>query len=180
VESTNYRPAMAPADAWQARVSDLAVAHERATKRVADAEAELSRANAELREIAERQIPELMDEMGLSTFTTRDGLVVEVKDKLRHSIPKDRRAEAHAWLIANGHGAVVKRDVLVRLGVESGDRADQARHLLEAAGFEPSTAEKVEPATMGALLDELLERGEDVPLELFGAWRQRLAKVVRK
>jgi hypothetical protein len=141
-------------------------------------ESELRRLKAQRDSVSERQIPDLMDQFDLSEFTLRNGTRIEIKKTLRHSVPRDKMPAAIQWLEENGHGDIVKRSVGVPFSVGQEEEARRLEsELREKFGF-ASVDTKVEPSTLKSLLNELLEGGQSVPLDLFGAFEQRTTKVV--
>ena len=158
------------------RLQELAEEQARAEAEVARIEAELTRAREALTDIAERQLPELMDEFGLETFKTRSGLNIKIKEIIRASIPKARAASAFAWLKEHGHAAMIKRVLSVSFGK---GEDEQAEELLEQLSSEYEIDDKasVHPQTLSAWVKEKLERGDEIPLELFGVHRQRVSKI---
>lgn len=146
----------------QAQVEVLSAALEIAQKRVTD--------------ISEHQLPELMDAVGLETITTQSGLVVQMKNVVRASIPLARRGEAMEWLEQNGHGAMIKREVSVSFGR---DQQDEAKKLMNdlSGEYDVKADSRVESSTLRAWVAEQLEAGNEVPQDLFGVFQQRQAKV---
>jgi len=172
-----YREIERPAEAAHAQLDALVMQMQEAESDVAQAEMVLKQAQERHRDICERQIPELMDEMGLLEFKNRDGLHVKIERKIRASIPAALRPAAYAWLEDNGFGGMLKRTVSVAF---NRDEADAARELVgqldgKFAGVKEDC--KVEPSTLSAFVREQLEQGSELPLELFGVFEQRIAKV---
>ena len=152
----------------------------KAEQDVATAEETLKEAQARKRQIEEFDIPEFLEELGIASFKTTDGVEIEVEEKLRASIG-NRKAEAYNWLLENGHGAIIKRTVQVAFNTDQSKEAqDLLAELAEREGFAGVRQElKVEPATLTAWAKEQLEQGVDVPEETFGIFRQKYAKIKR-
>lgn len=131
----------------------------------------------EWRQIAEHDLPNAIQEVGLSTFTLADGRKISTKTEVYASIPKDNPNKAFAWLRANGHGALIKNVISAEFGKGEDEQAVEAASALAEAGFKPSQKESVHPMTLKAFLKEQLEKGVDVPLEDFGAHIVTRAKV---
>ncbi len=144
---------------------------------VADLEAKLKHAKERLRDVAERQIPDLMDEVGLKDFVTSEGLKVTIKRTIRASIPTGNKESAMAWLDDHGHGALIKRMVNVAFNPDEEDKAAALMQDLKSDFPMVKTDRRVESATLRAFIREKIEAGDEIPLELFGAWEQRIAKV---
>lgn len=158
------------------QLTQLAEQQAAAQSKVADLEAQLNRAREELRDIAERQVPELMDQIGISEFKTITGLKIKIDEIIRASIPKTKTALALAWLKNNGHAAMIKRVVAVSFGKGEDERADELHQRL-AEEFEVDDNASVHPSTLAAFVRERLRNGEEVPLDLFGVYRQRVSKI---
>jgi hypothetical protein len=173
----SFRQIEKPGEAAHAQLDTLVMQLEQAEQDVTVAEAALKQAQERHRDICERQIPELMDEMGLVEFKNRNGLHVKIERKIRASIPAALRPAAYAWLENNGFGGMLKRTVSVAFNREEQDAARLLVGELEGkfAGVKEDC--KVEPSTLSAFVREQLEQGSELPLELFGVFEQRIAKV---
>tara|TARA_R110000737_G_scaffold47134_7_gene67079 strand:+ start:1275 stop:1847 length:573 start_codon:yes stop_codon:yes gene_type:complete len=130
--------------------------------------------------ISQHRIPELMTELGMSEFTTTSGIKLKIAPSYRASIPKARRAEAHAWLDENNEGGMIKHNVMVGFARDSGDAAAMLMNELEDKGFNVRDEEKVESTTLRAWVKKQLEAGADIPMDLFGASKQDIAKITAK
>jgi hypothetical protein len=148
-----------------------------AEKAVAQAEEELKKQKARLRGIVEDALPKLMEECGVKSFTTQDGIIINVREKIENSIPAPRRNEAWDWLTENGHGDVLKREVTVAFGVTEGDVADElAKRLGQELARSVFVERRAEPATVKSIITSRLEAGKTVPMDLFGVRRFKIAE----
>ncbi len=162
-----------------AKLNEMVRALVKAELDVAQAEEVLKEAQARKRQIEEFDIPEFLEELGLASFKTTDGIEIEVEEKLRASIG-NRKAEAYKWLLDNGHGAIIKRTVQVAFNTDQGEEAQDLLAKLEEGGYAGVRQDmKVEPATLTAWAKEQLEQGVDIPEETFGIFRQKFAKIKR-
>jgi len=127
--------------------------------------------------IADELLPELMDELGIDKFETKDGLKIDVSEKIRASISKANQPAAFAWLEEHGHAGLIKSEVKVAMGKGETEVAAQAMAALIEAGLQPEAKYAVHPQTLGAWVREMLEEGEDIPIDILGVFRQRTAKV---
>lgn len=173
------QPETVPNDSMSllSRLAAEQAAHER---EVAALEEDLKLAKAILAQVAKKDIPELMDSLQLETFTTRDGLKIEIKEQLRYSVPQESRDTALDWLEENDLGGSLKRHVAVEFGVDDVASAQRAATLLKQEGWDVLHERRIEPATLGKILRESLAEGIPVPLGLFGAWRDRFSKITHK
>lgn len=158
------------------QLARLAEEQARAEATVADLEAQLAKAREIARDYAERQVPELMDSIGISEFKTATGLKIEVAETIRASIPKALAPRAFDWLRRNGSAALIKRTISVGFSKGEDDKADALREELgDRFEFEDNSA--VHPSTLSAFVREKLQKGDDLPLDLFGVHRQRVSKI---
>lgn len=132
-------------------------------------------AKQELSLVAETAIPEAMEELQLVIFSTNTGLTVEVENVLQAGLSKDRKQEALAWLRANGHAALIKRELTVM--ARDDEQGQELAELL--AEYDVSDMPSVHPQTLKKFVRERLAEGEDIPQDLFGVFFQRKAKVKR-
>lgn len=152
----------------------------RDAQRAADAaEAAFKERKAALRRIETEALPALLRENDITDITLTDGTRVRIADEIACGISAERAPEAHAWLRAAGQGAVIKTEVAVRFGRDNFEKAEQAFILLvDKYGDDAvSSAEKVHPATLKALLKDLLKAGVDVPHATFGIMPYTIAKL---
>ena len=160
-----------------ARISGLVDEAQRYEQEIEELEGELKAAKERHRDVIQRQLPELMEQAGQKECTTIRGQKVELREILRASIPKDRTAEAHAWLREHGLAAIVKNVISVSLGKGQDDTAKRIVEKLRLTGLSPDVKEQVHSSTLQATLRELIEEGVDFPLETFGAILQKEVKI---
>lgn len=140
-------------------------------------EEELKKANEDVREIAERRLPELMEDMGLANFTTTSGLKISLKVSTHAKIAEGRNSEAMAWLDRNGHGGLIKTQVAVEFNRGETDKAKELAGRLSEDGYVAGEKETVHPSTLRGWAREQLENGVDVPLDLFGIHQRKVVKI---
>ncbi len=144
---------------------------------VIDLEAQLKVARSRMMDLSERVIPELMDSLDLELFKTVSGLQISVRRTIRASIPVANKVLAMAWLDDHGHSGLIKRSVHISFDRDQGDAASELQEELGGKFENVKQERKVEPSTLRAFIGEQLKAGEAIPLELFGAWEQRTAKI---
>ena len=76
--------------------------------RIATMEAQLKDLKKEHNKLTDEDLPNLLAEVGLSSFTLDDGSAVTVKQTYGASIRVDDRPKAFEWLRENGQRAVIK------------------------------------------------------------------------
>lgn len=160
---------------------------------VAALEADLKARKAKLAEVQERKLPDLMFEIGIKEFVLTDGRRLTVKDMVVASIPsksaidkaKDeergpmlaRQGEAFKWLEKNGHGDLIKNDLVI--GFKKGE-AKQAKALvteLRKRGINVEVNRSVNPQSLGAFCREQLAAGKALPLDVLGVHQGRKAQL---
>lgn len=158
-------------------IAKLAEAQHAAQQRVDLLEINLKDAKEELRKLAEQQLPEAMENAGISEYTTTTGISVEVKEKVRGSLPAENKAKGFAWLEEKGFGGLIESKVVVPFGR---DELSEANALCERLQKECRIAvvdRSVHHARLDGFIREQLTQGKDIPLDIFGVYRQRVAKV---
>ena len=165
-----------------ARLSGLALDQKKAEAEVARLEEELKKAQANLRDIAEHQIPSLMEEVGMKEFITEEGVKIKVVEKIRGSIPEANAEKAFAWLEKMEYDNIVKREFKITFGKEEEDWARKFESDLKKRKKKLNFVVKrgIHPSTLASFVSELLKEGVDIPLDLFGVYRQRLSKIEYK
>lgn len=170
----------APSSNSLAELSSLANNLYLAELAVIEADIKLKEARAKADDIAEQQIPQLMEQIGIEEFTTTSGVRLSVKDIVRTGIPVARRPEAYKWLEDNGFGDMVKRNIVVGFGRGEGDAAASLIQELDGKGLRTKDEMKVEPQTLKKFVKDRLEAGQAVPMELFGVRQFKQAKITAK
>lgn len=139
-------------------------------KEIEDSEETLKGLKDKYRKITEEAIPEALAEMGMSSFRMEDGSSIDVKPFYSASITEARRAEAFQWLRDHGFDDIIKNTVSVRFGRGEDELCNRLLSTLGQQGFPVEQSEKVEASTLKAWVKERVVRGEEFPMELFGAY----------
>jgi hypothetical protein len=160
-------------------ISRLAQRASNLTQEIAKTEEYLKEQKNALVEITDEQLPEALEEMNLAKFTLKDGSEISVNPLYAASIPKDRRAEAFAWLRDHQFGDLVKNNISVTFGRGEDEKAKDFVGFCTGKGFVPNQLEKVEPMTLKGWLREQVEAGNPIPLDLFGAFITQRATIKR-
>jgi|TARA_R110000851_G_scaffold60763_3_gene139926 hypothetical protein len=162
--------ALAIADEELHGLSALAKRAKVLQKEVEDLEAVTKERKDQLRKLTEQAIPEALAETGMRGFVMDDGSKVELKDFYSASISAARKAEAFQWLREHGMDDIIKNTVSVRFGRGEDELCSRLLELLGMQGYPAEQAEKIEPMTLKAWVKEQVERGNEFPTELFGAY----------
>ena len=124
-------------------------------------------------------VPDLMDKLSIKNHTTTKGVELKMSEVIRGSIPEVNAEKAFAWLEENDYGKLIKRTFNIEFG--KGDEAWANKFERDcAARKRPLNLKRkkgVHAQTLQAFVRAELEKGTDIPMELFGVYRQRFAKV---
>lgn len=159
-------------------ITELALKQASLEAAVEEAKAALKRAEADLAKVQEDLLPEAMKRVGLQEFKLLDGRKVTTKLETYASISKDHEAEAFAWLIENGHGPIIKNQIVAAFGTDEFARADEMAALLQEHGFAFGRSRAVHPQTLKAFVAEEMRKPEPtLPQKTFGVFQKNVAKI---
>ena len=164
------------------KLQNLAREQEEAEAAVGAAERALKIAKERLANVAEKSLPELMNDLKLETFQLQDGTVIGIKEYVRANIPKAQRDDAFAWLRATGNGKMIKRELGVQLAAGQDEIADTVAKAIDKLGLELDITDKqeVHNQTLVAFVKRRLEAGEEIPLGKIDVFRQRKSTIKHK
>lgn len=131
----------------------------------------------QIRDIEEQQIPAIMAELGVRSYTLDNGASITVKKYYGASISEANREEAFAWLIDKGHGDLIKNVVSASFVRGQEDKAEKFAQELEDRNMAFNTKKWVEPMTLKAFVREQVETGKEIPTEVFGLYIAEKAKI---
>ena len=120
--------------------------------------------------LSEQEIPNLMQEAGVSEFKLADGSSVSIKPFYAAKIPVSKTDEAFQWLTGNGYGDLIKNTVSLNFGKSEDNIANSLVEDLKSKGHNVSQKKKVEPQTLKAFVKEAIQNGQNVPMDLFGVY----------
>ena len=153
----------------------------------ADLEASLKEANVRIEAIKFRTLPDLMDEVGVSTIIldpegNNPGVVAKAEPFYRASIaaswPPEKRADAFACLKEEGAEDLIKTEVVVSFPRGENESAEEFANRARAAGLSVVIKEDVPWATLTSWLKESVEKHNHTPdLERLGATVGRIVKL---
>ena len=133
-------------------------------------EENLKSKNDEIRVLSEQEIPNLMQEAGVSEFKLADGSSVSIKPFYAAKIPVSKTDEAFQWLTGNGYGDLIKNTVSLNFGKSEDNLANSLVEDLKSKGHNVSQKKKVEPQPLKAFVKEAIQNGQNVPMDLFGVY----------
>jgi len=149
-------------------------------KEVEELEEALKKKKAEETFLSEQEIPNRMQEAGLSMLKLTDGSVVEIKPFYAAKIPATKTEEAFKWLRDNGHDAMIKNNVSLTFGKSEDNIAKSLVDELRQKGHNVKQVEKVEPMTLKGFVREQIQSGKSVPNDLFGVYIANKTKITTK
>ena len=152
-----------PSDTSIKRASDM-------TQRILQLRVEIEERQSQLDELVKHTLPEFLHTIGLSSMTLPNGTKVELKTTIKASIPKDYRDDAFRWLDENGHGDIIKHDIVLSFGRDKMQQAQRAADLLrdEFPNIPLTDEASVHSGTLTALVKEQLGAGVDLPMDILG------------
>ena len=122
-------------------------------------------------------VPDAMDALGMRALTTDSGVQVNVKDDIHASISKDNMSQAYEWLRTNNHGDLIKNQVQVTFNRNQDNLAGDFYADAMQKGLDVERKERVHPSTLKAWVREMRTKGVAVPMETFGVYEGRIAKM---
>jgi hypothetical protein len=158
-------------------VAKLAKRAKELEKELEDLEFVVKERKEQYRKLLEEAIPEALATFGVRSLKMDDGSQIEIKAYYSASISEARRAEAFQWLRDHGHDDLIKNIVSVRFGRGEDELCSGLLDNLRQSGYPVEQTEKVEPMTLKAWVREQVERGNEFPSELFGAYTGQKAVI---
>ena len=149
-------------------------------KEVSTLEDQLKKKKEQELKLSEQDIPNLMQKAGVAALKLTDGSSVEIKPYYAARIPTSRTDEAFDWLRDNNFGDLIKNNVTLTFGRNEDNMAKSLVDELRQKGHNVKQAEKVEPMTLKAFVREQIEKGKDVPADLFGVYVATRTKITTK
>lgn len=147
---------------------------------VARIQEELTAANNIVKDLVENRIPNVAE--GLEgKFDLGDGRTLTIKEEIRASVAGEKLAPAVEWLDAHDYGNIVKRTLTFEFGKDDDERVkafkDAVAPILKQQRLVLKEKQAIHPATLVAWVKERLGEGDNLPVDVFGIFRQRVAKV---
>lgn len=149
-----------------------------------DLEQQVFEAENSLKELKERlehtktvELPNALAECGMTSFTLATGQKIDIKPHYYGSISEENKQQAFGWLRNHNLDGVIKNVVACDFGKGEDAEARRVMDQLSLMGFRPQQKESVHPMTLKSLVRDLIERGVEFPMELFGAGVKNEAKI---
>lgn len=143
-------------------------------------EQELEVARNVVKDLTENRIPAVAE--GLEgKFDLGDGRTLTIKEEIRASVAGEKLAPAVEWLDAHDYGNIVKRNLTFEFGKDDHDKVrafkDFIAPILREQRLVLKEKNAIHPATLVAWVKERLAEGDALPVDVFGIFRQRIARV---
>jgi len=138
--------------------------------RIKSLEDDLKAEKKALLKLTDEDMPAMLAEIGISSFSLDDGSQVEVKQTYGASILVNNRPQAYDWLRENGYDDIIKNSVICQFGRGEDDQASAFAAFAQQQGYVPEQKTEIHPQTLRAFVKERVEEGDEFPMELFGAW----------
>lgn len=122
---------------------------------------DLKKTEDEIKDIADKRLPDLLNAIGLSELRMSNGRKVSLNTRYFASIPKAKAEEAFNWLRQHNMSGVIKEALTVPVA---------AKTQLMEKGIPFQVDASIHPSTLKALVKEQIEAGNDFPRELFGVF----------
>jgi len=146
-------------------------------KKVQKLEEELKEAKEKLKEISEEDLPALFSEHDIESWQIKNGPLVKLETKYTFSLPSvitkpKKRAKALNWIENNIESDIIKRTISIEYGIDEASRKEANKLIanLTKNGCSFNDKPNVNPQTLKKCLIEKLEKGDDVPMELFNGY----------
>lgn len=140
----------------------------------------ISKAKKEREEIRVKILPEVMFELGIDSVTI-DNHHCKLEPLVQASLPKDPdlRLEAINWLVANGHGGIIKRELKVDLPKGDGYTEFAVKEAVQEAapGLDVLTSYNVHHSSYSALIRQLVRDGAPIPTDILGVFIGQIVRV---
>jgi hypothetical protein len=131
---------------------------------------QMSKLAAELKDITEMKMPEILMEIGIDEFKLSTGEKLKLSTYYSASLSDEnpKKEEAFEWLRKNGHDSIIKNFVNGTFGKGEEKKAEEAFKML-CEKFPDTFTKKsgVHPMTLKSFVKELCEAGTPPPAEPF-------------
>ena len=137
-------------------------------KKIAEADLHLKKLKEDHRKISEELLPPLFEQVGMEELKTRSGLPLKLKNRVHTNIAKERKPRAIAWLDKNGHGSMVRRNVVIDFDKTKEDKVAKLLKLIGRGWPNHRIELDVNAATVKAFVKNRLAEGKEIPADIFG------------
>lgn len=148
----------------------------------ASLEDQLSGVQAKITQMETKDLVDVLTEAKMPSFDleaegNQPAAHFEKKPFYSASIPEERKAEAFAWLEAEGHADLIKTEFKVAFGMGDYARAQALEKVMDKGGFQFSKKTGVLPQSLTAFVKREIEKNHVVPSDLLGVFVGEVVKV---
>jgi hypothetical protein len=143
-------------------------------EKITNQEKALADLKADYKKLSEESIPTLMGNLKLDEIKTENGFKVEIIKTMRASIPakdEQKKQKALEWLIEHKFENLIKEQVKIEFGKGESKFSKKFKGDLKKRKHKLrwSAAETVHPKTLSAFIDEQMQAGKQIPMDIFQA-----------
>lgn len=164
-------------DSLLRRLNELAEEMAKRQLRVAELEDDLRDAKKSLAEIQEKELPNLMEEHKMVSFTTTSGRTITIKQDVKASITESNRAAAIQWFRETGNDRLIQNKFEAVFQRGEDQHAEELAEFLRQRKRAFKQKEGVHHSTLSAFVKERLRAGEEVPLDILNVYLRKVAKI---
>ncbi len=186
---------VAPASNSLGAITDMGQKMYDLLKEIKELEDLLKKKKWDFTNLAEHELPDLMQELNCKDFTLSNGTKCEIKEILSGSIPSNgaiekakgddkldlemRQKQCLDWLRDNNHGDLIKSNVTVPFSKTEDKKCNEFVNELREKNIFYNRAVGVHHGQLNALLKERVEDGKEIPYDLFKVFTGRKAIFVK-
>ena len=141
---------------------------------IADMEEKLEQMKEQRKQLAEVTLPDAMMGIGLAAFTLINHRQLLVDKYYSCSLPKaeemDKRKRAFDWLRLSGNGGIIKTNFIEQFTKGQEEQVAKLAKLLTKNKVDFAQKDDVHHQTLKAFVREEMEKGRNVPAELFNVY----------
>lgn len=148
-------------------------------KKISNLEQELKDRKKDLLKLTDEELPNILNELGLTSFKLEDGSSISVKQTYGASIKVENRPAAYQWLRDNGYDDIIKNQIICVFARGEDEKANSFKETAEKEGYIPQQKTEIHPQTLRAFVKERVENGDEFPMELLGVYIGQRAMIRR-
>lgn len=116
------------------------------------------------------EIPEHLKGLGLQNVTLEDGRAIGYSEKYKVKISEANTNPCMDYIRDKGFANIIDNNIAVKFTAANNAQADEAAKLLVENGYSFTKKEGVNAARLASWVKERVEAGDDIDLQLFGAF----------
>lgn len=165
-------------DSVLSEISELAELQKTLQLKVKNCEDALKKANEQLRKVSQDSLPELMNSIGMKSFSLSTGETISIKDKWTASITGGKKQFVINWLKQNNHNDLLSDTISIPFKKGNEKQAELLHMDLQERGYLAIRNEDVNTASFKSLCRELVEvECKDIPLKELGVFVIKIAEI---